>query len=83
MNILIVDDEAAVRQAMQRALMVEAYSVQMASDGIEALTSIASEQPDVVILDVLMPGIDGLEVARRLRRGGNHVPILMLTAREA
>src|SRR5450759_1958393 len=55
----------------------------MASDGLEALTAISSEQPDVVILDVLMPGIDGLEVARRLRRAGNDVPILMLTAREA
>ena len=57
--------------------------MRMASDGLEALTAISSEQPDVVILDVLMPGIDGLEVARRLRRAGNDVPILMLTAREA
>ncbi|HEY8685399.1 MAG TPA: response regulator transcription factor [Chloroflexota bacterium] len=83
MNILIVDDEPAVRQSIQRALILEEYSVRMASDGLEALTAISSEQPDVVILDVLMPGIDGLEVARRLRRAGNDVPILMLTAREA
>ncbi len=83
MNILVVDDEPAVRQSIQRALILEEYSVRMASDGLEALTAISSEQPDVVILDVLMPGIDGLEVARRLRRAGNDVPILMLTAREA
>ena len=83
MNILIADDEPAVRQSIQRALILEEYSVRMASDGLEALTAISSEQPDVVILDVLMPGIDGLEVARRLRRAGNDVPILMLTAREA
>jgi two-component system response regulator MprA len=82
-NILVVDDEPAVRQSIQRALILEEYSVRMASDGLEALTAISSEQPDVVILDVLMPGIDGLEVARRLRRAGNDVPILMLTAREA
>jgi two-component system response regulator MprA len=82
-NILVVDDEPAVRQSIQRALILEEYSVRMASDGLEALTAISSEQPDVVILDVLMPGIDGLEVARRLRRTGNDVPILMLTAREA
>ena len=83
MNILIVDDEPAVRQAISRALMLEDYSVRMAADGLEALTVIAAEQPDVVILDVLMPVLDGLDVARRLRRDGNHVPILMLTAREA
>ncbi len=83
MNILIVDDEPAVRQAVGRALMLEQYTVQAAVDGEEALAAIASADPDLVILDVLMPGIDGLEVARRLRSTGNRVPILMLTAREA
>jgi two-component system, OmpR family, response regulator MprA len=82
-NILIVDDEPSVQQAINRALTLEGYAVRMAADGTEALTAIAAAQPDLVILDVLMPGIDGLEVARRLRRAGNRVPILMLTAREA
>src|SRR5947209_14799836 len=59
------------------------YAVQMATDGAEALAAVAASQPDLVILDVLMPGTDGLEVARRLRGAGNRVPILMLTAREA
>ena len=83
MTILIVDDEPAVRQALRRALTLEQYAVELATDGVEALATIAATQPDLVILDVLMPGIDGLEVARRLRGAGNRVPILMLTAREA
>ena len=83
MTILIVDDEPAVRQALSRALSLEQYAVDLASDGEQALAAIAATQPDLVILDVLMPGIDGLEVARRLRGTGNRVPILMLTAREA
>jgi len=83
MTILIVDDEPAVRQAINRALTLEAYTVQTAADGTEALATIGGAQPDLVILDVLMPGIDGLEVARRLRRSSNRVPILMLTARDA
>jgi two-component system response regulator MprA len=81
-NILIVDDEPAVRQAIDRALTHEQYTVRTAPDGEEALDAIASAQPDLVTLDVLMPGIDGFEVARRLRRAGNRVPILMVTARE-
>ena len=83
MTILIVDDEPAVRQAVGRALTMKHYAVQMATDGAEALAAVAASQPDLVILDVLMPGTDGLEVARRLRGAGNRVPILMLTAREA
>jgi two-component system response regulator MprA len=83
MEILIVDDEPAVRQAISRALTLENYAVHTAADGTEALAAIAASQPDLVILDVLMPGIDGLEVARELRRAGNRVPILMLTARDA
>lgn len=83
MNVLIVDDELDVRESIERALLLEQCTVKMATDGREALGAIAAEQPDVVILDVLMPGIDGLDVARRLRRMGNRVPILMLTARDA
>jgi two-component system response regulator MprA len=83
MSILIVDDEPAVRQAVGRALTQKHYAVGMAADGEEALVTIAGNRLDLVILDVLMPGIDGLEVARRVRGSGNRVPILMLTAREA
>jgi two-component system response regulator MprA len=81
-RILVVDDERAVRESLGRALELEGYSVELAADGGEALYRLESEQPDAVILDVLMPGIDGLEVARRVRRSGNRVPVLMLTARE-
>jgi two-component system response regulator MprA len=81
-KILVVDDERAVRDSLKRALELEGYDVALASDGDEALESLDSEaQPDAVILDVLMPGTDGLEVSRTLRRSGNSVPVLMLTAR--
>jgi two-component system response regulator MprA len=85
MKILVVDDEEAVRESLRRALSLEGYQVDLASDGIEALAQLesAESQPDAVVLDVLMPGADGLEVARRLRKSGNPVPILMLTARAA
>jgi two-component system response regulator MprA len=83
-RILVVDDERAVRESLQRALQLEGFSVELAADGEEALFRLEGDgQADAVILDVLMPGMDGLEVARRLRRGGNRVPVLMLTAREA
>ena len=85
MKILVVDDERAVRDSLRRALELEGYDIELASDGSEALTRLTENgetQPDVVILDVLMPGIDGLEVCRRLRRHGNRVPVLMLTARD-
>jgi two-component system response regulator MprA len=81
-DILVVDDERAVRESLRRALDLEGYSVELAADGEEALERLALEPPpDAVILDILMPGVDGLEVCRRLRVDGNHVPILMLTAR--
>jgi two-component system response regulator MprA len=83
MKILVVDDERAVRESLRRALALEGYEVDLAADGEEALESIRRAEPDALILDVLMPGIDGLEVSRRLRRGGSKVPILMLTARDA
>ncbi len=85
MKVLVVDDEAAVRESLRRALRLEGYEVELASDGAEALERLEGEsaQPDAVVLDVLMPGTDGLEVARKLRQDGNSVPILMLTARAA
>ena len=82
MKILVVDDERAVRESLQRALELEGYQVELASNGEEALEHVAGPStPDALILDVLMPGIDGLEVCRRLRAEGSAVPVLMLTAR--
>ncbi len=86
MKILVVDDERAVRESLKRALELEGYEIELAGDGQEALLHLAANgatQPDAVILDVLMPGVDGLEVCRRIRRAGNSVPVLMLTARDA
>lgn len=79
--LLIVEDDRGVRESLARALEFEGYAVRTAPDGVEALRAIASEDPDAVILDVMMPGFDGMEVARKVRAKGNAVPILMLTAR--
>ena len=81
MRILVVDDERAVREALQRALRLEGYEVELTSDGQEALFALARRGVDAIVLDVLMPVMDGLETARKLRRQGNSTPILMLTAR--
>src|SRR5438093_146787 len=82
MKILVVDDERAVRESLRRALELEGYDIELAADGNEALYRIETEShPDAVILDVLMPGMDGLDVCRTIRRAGNTVPVLMLTAR--
>ena len=82
MKILVVDDERAVRESLRRALELEGYEVELAEDGSQALERLAREdQPDAVILDVLMPGVDGLEVCRTLRTQGSRLPVLMLTAR--
>ena len=83
-KILVVDDERAVRESLRRALELEGYEIELAADGREALSLLMDDhpQPDAVILDVLMPGVDGLEVCRRLREAGNRVPVLMLTARD-
>jgi len=84
MRILVVDDERAVRESLRRALELEGYDVELAADGQQALDRLENESeqaPDAVLLDVLMPGLDGLEVCRRLRRTGSTLPILMLTAR--
>jgi two-component system, OmpR family, response regulator MprA len=84
-KILVVDDERAVRESLKRALELEGYEIELAADGQEALQQLdgnSEGQPDAVLLDVLMPNVDGLEVCRRLRRSGNRVPVLMLTARD-
>jgi two-component system response regulator MprA len=82
MKILVVDDERAVRESLRRALELEGYEIELAGDGNEALYRLESnEEPDAMILDVLMPGVDGLEVCRRIRGTGSKLPVLMLTAR--
>jgi two-component system, OmpR family, response regulator MprA len=80
MRILVVDDDPEILSVVRRGLAYEGYAVDTAADGAEALARAREKGPDLVILDVMMPGIDGIEVARRLRQGGD-VPILMLTAR--
>jgi two-component system response regulator MprA len=82
-RVLVADDERAVRESLRRALTLEGYEVELASGGREALESVGQGRADVVVLDVLMPDIDGLEVCRRLRHVGDRVPVLMLTARDA
>jgi two-component system response regulator MprA len=80
MRILVVDDEPAVRATLERALRLDGYDVSVASDGAEALAHPPGY--DAIVLDVMMPRVDGLEVCRRLRRAGDRTPILMLTARD-
>ncbi len=78
----MVDDDRAVREALRRTLALAGYEVQLAEDGEQALELIVQSMPDAVVLDVGLPGIDGLEVCRRVRRLGSRVPILILTARD-
>jgi two-component system, OmpR family, response regulator MprA len=82
-RVLVVDDEPAVRLALERALRLESYEVELAADGREALDRLATDPLDAVVLDVAMPHLDGLEVCRRLRDAGDRTPVLMLTARDA
>src|ERR1700679_2021116 len=82
-QILVVDDEPAVRRALERALRLDKYDVDLAVDGEEALDRLAERPVDAVVLDVMMPGVDGLEVCRRMRAAGDKTPVLMLTARDA
>jgi two-component system, OmpR family, response regulator MprA len=82
-RVLVVDDEPAVRRALERALRLDSYEVLLAVDGEEALDTLAVEPVDAVVLDVMMPRLDGLEVCRRMRKAGDRTPILMLTARDA
>jgi two-component system response regulator MprA len=82
-NVLVVDDEPAVRGSLRRALGLEGYEISTADDGQDALEALAESDFEAVILDIAMPGIDGIEVCRRVRRSGDRTPILMLTARDA
>ena len=79
----MVDDEPAVRDSLERALRLEGYEIALAADGAEALATLASTEPDAVVLDVMMPEVDGLQVCRRMRSTGDRTPVLMLTARDA
>src|SRR5881275_128186 len=82
-RILVADDDRAVRDALRRALSLGGYDVALAAGGQETLDAVAGAAPDAIVLDIGMPDVDGLEVCRRLRRAGDRVPILMLTARDA
>ncbi|MDA8069836.1 MAG: response regulator transcription factor [Actinomycetota bacterium] len=82
-QVLVVDDEPAVRRALERALRLDKYEVELAQDGEQALDRLAERPVDAVVLDVTMPGVDGLEVCRRMRAAGDRTPVLMLTARDA
>ncbi len=82
-RVLVVDDDKAVRESLRRSLEFNGYDVSLATDGAEALAGIAGTGPDVVVMDVMMPRLDGIEATRALRTAGNHVPILVLTARDA
>jgi two-component system, OmpR family, response regulator MprA len=81
-RILVVDDEPALRQALSRALALEHHAVTPAHDASYALDLLAEESYDAIVLDILMPGMDGVELCRQLRRGGDRTPVLMLTARD-
>ena len=83
MHILVVDDDQAVRDSLQRSLQYNGYEVSTADDGLQAMAKLAANRPDAVIMDVMMPRLDGLEATRMLRAAGNDVPILVLTARDA
>ena len=83
MHILVVDDDQAVRDSLKRSLEYNGYEVSTAEDGVQALARLAAVRPDAVIMDVMMPRLDGLETTRMLRAAGNDVPILVLTARDA
>ncbi|RKT83586.1 two-component system, OmpR family, response regulator MprA [Saccharopolyspora antimicrobica] len=83
MRILVVDDDRAVRESLRRSLQFNGYQVELAADGQQALDQLAASRPDAMVLDVMMPRLDGLEVARRLRSTGDDLPILVLTARDA
>jgi two-component system response regulator MprA len=82
-RVLVVDDDRAVRESLRRSLEFNGYDVSLAADGAEALAGIAATAPDVVVMDVMMPRLDGLETTRALRTAGNDLPILVLTARDA
>jgi two-component system, OmpR family, response regulator MprA len=82
-HVLVVEDDRAVRESLRRSLEFNGYRVSTASDGAEALAGISGTNPDAIVMDVMMPRLDGLETTRALRKVGNGVPILVLTARDA
>ncbi len=82
-HILVVDDDRAVRESLRRSLEFNGYAVSLAGDGAEALAVISTTTPDAVVIDVMMPRLDGIETTKALRGAGNQVPILVLTARDA
>jgi two-component system response regulator MprA len=82
-HILVVDDDPRITDLLRRILAYEGYSVAVAASGSEALNRALERPPDLIVLDIMLPGLDGLEVAQRLRAAGDNVPILMLTARDA
>jgi two-component system response regulator MprA len=82
-HVLVVDDDKAVRESLRRSLEFNGYAVSLAADGVEALAGIGGIGPDVVVMDVMMPRLDGIETTKSLRKAGNDVPILVLTARDA
>jgi two-component system, OmpR family, response regulator MprA len=82
-RVLVVDDDRAVRESLRRSLEFNGYAVTLASDGAEALASIAGRSPDALVIDVMMPRLDGIETTRALRSAGNDLPILVLTARDS
>jgi two-component system response regulator MprA len=82
-HVLVVDDDKAVRESLRRSLEFNGYSVSLAADGAEALAGIGGLGPDVVVMDVMMPRLDGIETTKALRKAGNDVPVLVLTARDA
>jgi two-component system response regulator MprA len=82
-RILVVEDDSAVRDALERALSFEGYTIETATDGAVALSSLRDQPTDLVVLDVMMPHVDGIETCRRIRASGDTVPILMLTAKTA
>src|SRR5947209_4312075 len=83
MRLLVVDDDRALRDVLRRSLSLSSYDVRTAAGGAEALAEVSGFSPDAVVLDIGLPDIDGLDVCRLLRREGNRVPVLMLTARDA
>lgn len=83
MKILVVDDDRGLRDVLRRSLQLSGYDVELAQSGADALAQLSAKDPDALILDIGLPDIDGLEVCRLIRREGNRVPVLMLTARDA
>ncbi len=82
MKVLVVDDKPTLRESLRRALTLEGYEVETVANGKQALTTVQEERPDLIILDILMPEMDGLQVCRSLRLSGDFTPVLMLTVRD-